>query len=152
MNIEERVEKAKAYFAEGYNCSQAVFLAYADFYNLDPEIAAVVAAPLGGGVGRMREICGAVSGMALVTGLKYKAGDPKDKAAKMKNYAVVREVSKTFEEQFGSVVGRELLSRKKAEVAQNTEVGHIEPKQKGVTCAVLVETAARIVGERMLLD
>lgn len=149
MNVEERVAHAKEYFAQGYNCSQAVLLAYADYYGIDKNTAALLSAPLGGGVGRMREVCGAVTGMALVVGLKYPAANPSDKSARMTNYAAVREVAKTFEEQFGSVVCRELLSLQKGEEPQNSPQGHPLPRRGAHSCAVIVENAARIVGERI---
>ena len=149
MNIEERVAHAKEYFAKGYNCSQAVLLAYADYYGIDKDTAAMLSAPLGGGVGRMREGCGAVTGMALVVGLKYPAADPTNKPARMENYAAVREVAKSFEDKFGSIVCRELLALKKGEEPQNSASGHPIERKGAHSCAVIVENAARIVGEKL---
>jgi len=85
MNNEElvnRVEKAVALFEEGYNCSQAVFMAYSDRYGIDTVTAAKLATSFGGGMGRLREVCGAVSGMFLLLGLHYPNADPKDKVSK----------------------------------------------------------------------
>ena len=66
--LEERVEKARGLFRQGYNCSQSVFLAYSDLLGIDPTLAATLSGPLGGGMGRLREVCGAVSGMSLIAG------------------------------------------------------------------------------------
>lgn len=131
MTIDERVEKAKAFFEEGYNCSQAVYMAFADRYGLNEQLAATIAAPLGGGVGRMREVCGAVTGMALVVGLEIPVSNPHDKAAKMRNYAVVKEAGEAFKSCHGSVVCRELLTAGKH------------------SCLQMVETAARILAEKL---
>ena len=89
-DIEARVEKARALFQEGYNCAQAVFLTYSDMFGMDTALAARLAASFGGGMGRMREVCGTVSGMAMIAGLMEPANDPKDKEAKARNAALVR--------------------------------------------------------------
>ena len=64
IDVEARVEKARTLFQEGYNCAQAVFLTYSDVFGMDTALAARLAASFGGGMGRMREVCGTVSGMA----------------------------------------------------------------------------------------
>ena len=77
MNIEERVEKAKRLFKEeGYNCCQAVVLAYNDVFGIDDDVAAAMSSGFGGGMGRMREVCGSVSGMVMLAGLMAPAADP----------------------------------------------------------------------------
>ncbi len=72
VDVEQRAEKARRFFLEGYNCAQAVVLAYCDLFDISPSLAASISAPLGGGMGRLREVCGAVSGMFMVAGLFYK--------------------------------------------------------------------------------
>ncbi|MEG1999719.1 MAG: C-GCAxxG-C-C family protein, partial [Bacteroidales bacterium] len=109
IDIDERVQRAVSYFKSGYNCSQSVFMAYADIFELDEKFAARISAPLGGGMGRLREVCGAVSGSFLLAGLKYPADDPLDRAAKTKNYAVVQELASKFREKNGSIICRDLL-------------------------------------------
>ena len=97
FDLEERVEKAKKLFKEdGFNCCQAVVLAYNDIFGLDDKTAASVASGFGGGMGRMREVCGSVSGMVLLAGLLKPATDPSDKAARTGNYALVQEVAADF--------------------------------------------------------
>lgn len=104
-------EKAMAYFREGYNCSQSVFLAYAEDYGITPEMACRIAASFGAGMGRMREICGAFSGMLLVAGLETGATQGKDAAGKKANYDVVQMLAKRYREQNGgdSIYCKELL-------------------------------------------
>ena len=82
QELDHHISKAIAIFEQGYNCSQAVFMAYSDIYDIEPETAAKLATSFGGGMGRLREVCGAVSGMFLVLGLQYPFIDTKDKAAK----------------------------------------------------------------------
>ena len=69
VNIEERVERAHSLFREGYNCCQAVVLTYSDITNIDTNTLATLSAPFGGGMGRLREVCGAVSGMTILAGV-----------------------------------------------------------------------------------
>lgn len=102
-------EKAKELFLEGYNCSQAVFVAYAERYGLDKELALKVSASFGGGMGRMREICGAVSGMFMVAGMETGQTKPRDPVAKQANYEMVQRLAKRYKEEYGSIVCRELL-------------------------------------------
>lgn len=74
--LEERVEKARDLFRQGYNCSQSVFLAYNDLLGVESTLAATISGPLGGGMGRLREVCGAVSGMSLIAGFLAPCPDP----------------------------------------------------------------------------
>ena len=102
-------EKAIALFKEGHNCSQAVLLAFAEDLGLDPVTAIKIATPFGGGMGRMREVCGAFSGLLMVAGLKYASADPKDPKAKAEHYALVQKLAEEFKKQNGSIICRELL-------------------------------------------
>lgn len=102
-------EKARSYFLEGFNCSQSVFCAFSDRFGIDEETAKKIAAGLGGGVGRMREVCGAVSASAMVLGSVCAPVDGSDTESKMKNYELVREFSERFLQRHSSVVCREML-------------------------------------------
>lgn len=107
--MESKREKAMALFKEGYNCSQAVFAAYAEDYGMDQELALRLAASFGGGMGRMREVCGAFSGMLLVAGLETGATEGKDVDGKKANYDLVQRLGDIFKEKNGSLYCRELL-------------------------------------------
>lgn len=107
MNIHG--EKARAYFLEGYNCCQSVFLAFHEDLGMDRETAARLASSFGGGMGRLREVCGAVSGMFLAAGLLKGYSDPGDDAGKKAQYELVQELAGAFREQNGSIICRELL-------------------------------------------
>ena len=102
-------ELAKAYFLEGYNCSQSVLLAFHEELGLDKETAASLASPFGGGMGRLREVCGTVSGMFLVLGLKRGYKNPKDLEGKKVLYEQVQELADLFRQRNGSILCRELL-------------------------------------------
>ena len=102
-------EKAKELFLEGCNCSQAVFAAYAERYHLDKELALKLSASFGGGMGRMREVCGAVSAMFMVAGMETGQVRPKDPEAKKANYDMVQKLAKRYKEEYGSIICKELL-------------------------------------------
>ncbi len=102
-------EKAGKCFLEGYNCSQSVFCAFCDRFGIDEEAAKKISAGLGGGVGRMREVCGAVTASAMVLGSICAPTDGSDAERKKKNYELVREFSDRFLERHSSVVCREML-------------------------------------------
>jgi C_GCAxxG_C_C family probable redox protein len=102
-------EKAVSLFKSGYNCSQAVFAAFCDVTGIDEQTALMIASSFGGGMGRMREVCGAVSGMFMVAGRLYGYADPCDNAAKKEHYALIQRMAAEFKEENGSIICRELL-------------------------------------------
>lgn len=137
--------KAEELFLEGYNCSQAVLLAFSDKTGLDNETAAKLASSFGGGFGRMREVCGAVSGMCMVAGLLYGYDDISDKSLKANHYSLIQELSKRFSGEAGSIVCRELLGKKGME----SPIPEDRTKEyyKTRPCARMVGLAARIMQE-----
>lgn len=106
---ESRVEYALSLFKSGCNCAQSVFAAYADLLGMDTETALKMSSAMGGGIGRMREVCGTVSAMAMLAGLKEGNADPENEEAKEHIYALVRHMSALFKEQQGTIICRELL-------------------------------------------
>ena len=116
IDIEQRVERAKGYFNSGYNCCQSVVLAYADIIDLEPTLAATISAPFGGGMGRLREVCGAVSGMTMVAGFLSPCPTADNPAAKKANYALVQQFAEAFRAQNGAIVCRTLLGLDHAKV------------------------------------
>lgn len=161
FNIEERVEKARRLFKEGgYNCCQAVVLAYNDVFGIDDTMAAALSSGFGGGMGRMREVCGSVSGMVLLAGLLKPACDPSDKAARTGNYALVQEVAGEFKEMNGSIICKELLGLTGGPVAEGKGIHGIPESPtpsdrtpeyyKKRPCEELVGISARIIGEKIL--
>ena len=101
--------KAAELFLGGYNCAQAVVVAYCDLTGLEESFAAKLASSFGGGMGRMREVCGAVSGMLMVAGLLYGYDTPGDDISKKAHYALVQALAGKFREEVGSIICREIL-------------------------------------------
>ncbi len=108
---EEQVysEKAKKLFREGYNCAQSVLCAFADKLDIDILVAKKLASSFGGGMGRLREVCGAVTGMFMVVGMLYGYDDPLDRQLKTAHYTLIQELAKDFIAECDSIVCRELL-------------------------------------------
>lgn len=165
FEIEERVAKAKRLFKEGgFNCCQAVVLAYNDLFGLPDETAAALSSGFGGGMGRLREVCGSVSGMVLLAGLLKPACDPSDKAARTGNYALVQEVAGEFKALNGSIICKELLGLGGAastSVPATADIHGIPESPvpsdrtpeyyKKRPCEELVGISARIIGEKIKL-
>lgn len=156
FKIEERVEKAKRLFKEGgYNCCQAVVLAYSDLFGLENETAAAISSGFGGGMGRMREVCGAVSGMVMLAGLMKPASDPSIKDWRTANYALVQEMAGEFKAMNGSIVCKELLglvpmgSGSPAPKESPVPSDRTPEYYKKRPCEEMVAIAARIVGEKI---
>lgn len=139
----ERVELAVSLFKQGFSCSQAVFAAYGDCFGLDREVALRVAAGFGGGMGRMAQTCGAVTGAFMLIGMKYGGVDAKARQAKEETYEQVREFARRFNDCHGSLVCRELLG-----CDLSTPEGFQEAKEKKLSatvCAELVRGAALLI-------
>jgi C_GCAxxG_C_C family probable redox protein len=109
--MSEHAKQAQELFEKGYNCSQAIFAAFSDETGMEFETAIKISASFGGGMGRLREVCGAVSGMFLVAGAKYGYTDPEDKFAKDEHYRLIQCLAKKFQEREGTIICRELLGR-----------------------------------------
>lgn len=146
--MEGHKDTAKAYFLEGYNCAQSVLLAYHKELGLEKETAARLASSFGGGMGRLREVCGAVSGMFLAAGLLYGYSDPKDTAGKKAQYERVQKLAHEFAERNGSIVCRELLG-----LGQHADPpapsARTQEYYKKRPCADLVADAAEILEQMM---
>lgn len=103
-------EKAEQLFLEGYNCAQAVFLAFSDLTKLPEDTAAKLSSSFGGGMGRMREVCGALSGAFMVLGVLYGYDSPLAKEEKANHYARIQQVAGWFRDKYGTILCRELLT------------------------------------------
>lgn len=150
--LEARVQRAVDNFMQGYGCCQSVVAAFADLYNLDDTMAKRIAAGFGGGVGRMRMMCGAVSGIVILAGLDRGQTDGADRKGKSMCYKVVQELLDEFKVQNGSVVCAELLGLKGHEKAQSSYVASPRTAEyyKTRPCVSKVESAARIFAEYLM--
>lgn len=138
-----RADKAKELFEGGCNCCQAVFCAFLDETNLTEEEALRLSAGFGGGFGRMREVCGAVSGMTMVLSNKFASTDPNDHEKKMELYALIQKAAGDFREENGSIICRELLGLSEGKSSPVPEKRTKEYYKKR-PCAELVHCAAQI--------
>lgn len=144
-----RVERAVATFEAGYTCAQSVFVTYADLFGMDRETALKLSSPMGGGIGRMREVCGAVSAMALLAGLKEGNTDPSNEKGKENIYLLTRKMAEKFKERHETIICRELLGiegmEESAKPSERTPQYYEERP-----CLKVIATAARIVEEMLL--
>jgi C_GCAxxG_C_C family probable redox protein len=146
MTPSERRNKAEELFSEGYNCAQAVFLSFCDELDIDSATALKISSSFGGGMGRLREVCGAVSGMFMAAGMLFGYDNPEAGAEKSEHYARLQALAARFRETNGSIICRELLS------PDQVGSGHVpeartETYYKKRPCKLLVGDAAEILQE-----
>ena len=139
-----RAEKAKEYFLQGYACSQAVALAFADDVGVDKETISKMMLPFGGGLGRLRLTCGAVSGMAAIIGFMFAKAES-DAQNKKDTYAITQELVLKFKEEFGSIICAELLEGKVAVEVGGVAEARTQEYYKKRPCAEIVAAAAQIL-------
>ena len=131
-------------FMKGYNCAQAVVVAFCDVTGFAPDHAARLASSFGGGMGRMREVCGAVSGMLMVLGPLYGYDTPGDDVSKKQLYTVVQQLSGKFREEVGSIVCREILKNPPSDPNPTPRTAEFYAKRP---CARMVFLAGQILDE-----
>ena len=142
-----RAEYAAKLFYDGYNCAQAVTIAFADVTGLTTDFSATMASSFGGGMGRMREVCGAVSGMLLVAGILYGYKGNEGDDAKKAHYALVQNLAGQFREKVGSIVCRDILKNPPADPVPSPRT---EEYYKQRPCARMVFLAAQILDDYLL--
>ena len=134
--------KAAELFLGGYNCAQAVAVAFCDVTGMEPAFAARMASSFGGGMGRMREVCGAVSGMLMVAGVLYGYEIPGDDECKKEHYARVQQLAGRFREEVGSIVCREILKNPPSDPNPSPRTAEYYAKRP---CARMVLLAGEIL-------
>ncbi len=139
-----RREMAMANFLKGYNCSQSIVLAFADMLPIDESMISKLASSFGGGMGRLREVCGSVSGMFMVAGLLYGYDGPETGQVKADHYARIQELAHRFEEKHGTIVCREMLGLSVRHDVPVPEARTAEYYKKR-PCAEIIGDAAEIL-------
>ena len=129
-------------FLDGCSCSQAVMTAFCDLTGMDRSTALRLSAPFGGGIGRMREVCGAVSGMMMVVGLLYGFEPSEGSTAKSAHYHLVQELAEQFRQQAGSIICREVLKNPPADPTPSPRTAEYYANRP---CARMVMLAAEIL-------
>ena len=146
QELEERVARAVDNFMAGYGCCQSVVAAFSDLYGMDEEMALKVGAGFGGGVGRLRMMCGAVSGLVVLAGLDCGETDGSNREGKSACYKVVQDLLEQFKQANGSIICAEILGLQGHEKAVSTYEASPRTAEyyKTRPCAAKVESAARI--------
>lgn len=149
QELDERVARAVDNFMQGYGCCQSVVAAFADLYGVNDLLAKKIAAGFGGGVGRLRMMCGAVSALVILVGLDCGQTEGSDRDGKSACYKVVQELLAKSKAENGSLICAEILGLKGYEKAQSSYVASPRTKEyyKVRPCAAKVESAARIFAE-----
>ena len=139
-----RREMAMDNFRKGYNCSQSIVLAFQDMLPIDIEPAMKMASSFGGGMGRLREVCGSVSGIFMIAGLLYGYDGPETGQVKAEHYAVIQELAHRFEEKHGTIICREMLG---LSVRHDSPVPEARTKEyyKRRPCTEIIGDAAEIL-------
>ena len=141
-------ELACKLFAEGCSCSQAVFAAFCDVTGFDKDTALKLASSFGGGMGRMREVCGACSGMFMVAGILWGYSDVSDDSAKLAHYSLIQELAAEFKAKYDTIVCRELLKNLSVTSTPAPDK-RTEEYYKVRPCVRFVKTAAEILDRRL---
>ncbi|MCE5175384.1 MAG: C-GCAxxG-C-C family protein [Bacteroidales bacterium] len=149
IDVKARIEQAVENFKNGYNCAQSVALAYADLFPVEVETIKQISAPFGGGMGRLREVCGAVTGAFMILGLEHPVTIPNDKPSKAANYTSVQRVGLQFKDQMGSYICADLLKIGRHPENPNPEDRNAEYYAKR-SCAYCVAVAAEILGKELM--
>lgn len=148
MNKMTRKEQAMELFSDGYNCAQSVVLAFSDLTGLDERTLAKLSSSFGGGMGRLREVCGAVTGAFMVLGLLYGYDDAKAGEKKAEHYTRIQKFAEKFSEETGSIVCRELLGLDQGKDSPKPDERTAEYYKK-CPCRELVGLSAEILEEML---
>lgn len=144
--MEDKVKKAGDLFLKGYNCAQSVFCAFCEDFNIDFETGLKMSSSLGGGMGRLREVCGAVSSMFLIAGLKYGYTENNNDIVKANHYKLIQILSEEFKKHTGTIICRELLNEdKNGYIPQKRTKEYYESRP----CLKIVEIAAKITDDML---
>lgn len=145
LDKELYAKRASALFRKGYNCSQAILLSFSELTELPDSTAEKIAFPFGGGIGRLREVCGAFSGAVMVLGLAKLVYTPGNDLQKMQGYSEVQDFAKRFEELNGSIICRELLGLPGA--SKPVPQPRTEEFYAARPCENIIKNAARALAE-----
>ena len=141
----DHITKAAELFLNGSNCAQAIVVAFCDVTGMDEGFASKISCSFGGGMGRMREVCGAVSGMLMVAGLLYGYDDPGEEDCNKKaHYHLVQELAGIFREEIGSIICRDILNNPPSDPNPTPRTAEYYRQRP---CARMVMTAARILDD-----
>ena len=136
--------EAAQLFLDGYNCAQAITVAFSDVTGLDKDFSARMASSFGGGIGRLREVCGAVSGMVMVAGILYGYDENSEESAKKEHYTLVQALANQFKEAVGSIICRDILKNPPSDPNPTPRTAEFYKQRP---CTRMVMVAAKILDE-----
>lgn len=140
----DHTEKAVTLFTQGYNCAQSVFVAFSDVTGMDKELAKRLSSSFGGGMGRMREVCGTCSAMFMIAGILYSEGTETDHSIKTEHYKRIQYLAEEFRKKHETIICRDLL-KGLAVTSTPTPENRTEQYYKVRPCVKFVRTAAEIL-------
>lgn len=140
----DKAKKAVELFESGYNCSQAIVLAFEDYLNVDRKTLQSLSSSFGGGISRLREVCGCVSGMAIVMGIIRGDYDVNDNDQKAKHYELIQKLALKFKEKTNSINCAELLNKVKEVENPTPEIRSKEYYEKR-PCSKYIKIMAEII-------
>ena len=153
FDVQERGRRARENFRKGYNCAQSVALAFADVLPVDEQTIKTALSGFGGGMARLRELCGCVSGMAFVAGFMLPAVHPEVMEERKANYALVQKLAGAFRDDFGSLVCRDLLElRKNAKIESPAPSERTPEYYAKRPCERQIGRAAEIVATELMAE
>lgn len=139
-------QRAVELFLGGCNCAQASFCAFCDVTGMDERSALRLSSSFGGGMGRMREVCGALSGVFMACGILYGYSEIGNDKLKAEHYALIQEIARRFREKHGTIICRELLSHLSPDSSPNP-TARTEDFYRTRPCAGFIRDAAEILDE-----
>lgn len=142
-------EKAANNFREGYNCAQSVLLAFANKVGLKEDEALKLASSFGGGMGRLREVCGAVSAMFMIAGILKGYTEPNNDVVKADHYKLIQDLAAEFKLKHGTIICRELLGLDGTEFSPIPSA-RTDEYYKERPCEEFIKCAAEIVEEELI--
>lgn len=150
--MNDKAKRAKELFLEGYGCAQSVLLAFQEEININKDTAVLIASSFGGGMGRLREVCGCVSGMFMAAGLKKGPLNPKDLKAKEEHYRLIQSLAEDFKKETGSIICRELLGLPANSKSAPAPQPRTQEYYKKRPCPDMVALAAGILERRLFSE
>ena len=150
FDIEARAQAGRENFLKGYNCTQSVIAAFADLFpEHDSDTLLRLAASFGGGMGRLRMTCGAVSGMFMLAGLENGSATPGNMEARTRNYALVQELGKKFEQEYDSMICATLLGLRTGTIEPPRPSERTADYYRQRPCPRIIESACRIYAQHL---
>ncbi|NCA98024.1 MAG: C_GCAxxG_C_C family protein [Clostridia bacterium] len=149
--MKTRADRAEALFKSGYNCAQSLIGAFEGEIGIDFETSTRLASSFGGGMGRLREVCGALTGLFMVVGLQSGYSDPQDYEAKTRHYQLVQDLAAQFRDRYGTILCRDLLELEET-VSEPVPEMRTEAYYQRRPCAEYIRFAASLLDAKLKLE